>query len=193
VAQDTAVFDDEDDADLDEDNEAVEDTPSHSLAPTPGSDTADRSSQQGSVARRGLRNRITSGGMGMRKSFAGHRLSVSQGGRRFSTSSGQMPAIFSNTGLVTQSGIALQYDDSTGLTSPGATPADPFFPAQNERRPGGVGGLSVIAERSGPANLSEVSPLISPSTEITEKPISTWQALPLMMIVQVGLMQVSKY
>ena len=189
VAQDTAVFDDEDEADLDEDNEAVNDTPSHSLAPTPGSDRVDRNSQQGSVARRFGRNRISSGGMGGFKPLPGHRLSVSQGGRRFSTSSGQMPTIFSNTGLAMQPGIALN-EESPGFTSPEATTADPFFPPQNDRRPGPVGGLSVIAERpsAGRANPSESSPLVSPTVEMTEKPTSTWKALPLMMIIQVSPM-----
>lgn len=164
VAQDTAVFDDEDEADLDEDNEALDVTPSHSLLPTPGSD------RENSVSRR--RNRLASSGQGVFRSMASHRLSVSQGGRRFSTSSGQMPAIFSNTGLATQP-LALP-EDSPGVTSP----SDPFFPAQ-----AGRGGLSVIAERP---LANEASPLISPVIEMNERPITTWKALPLMMIFQVS-------
>lgn len=177
VAQDTAVFDDEDEADLDEDNEAV-DSPSQSLAPTPGSDRPGQS-QQGSASRG--RNRMTSGSRAMYRSIPAHRLSVSQGGRRFSTASGQMPTIFSNTGLAMQPGMAL--DDSPGLTSP---TADPFFPPQTERRTAPLGGLSAIAERPGQLNLSESSPLVSPNVEMTEKAISAWQALPVMMIVQVS-------
>jgi len=81
-----------------------------------------------------------------------------------------MPAIFSNTGVT--SAIAL-HDESPGV---GSAQTDPFFPPQ---RP--VGGLSVIAERQ----VSETSPLVSPNAEMTEKPTSTWQALPRMMILQV--------
>ncbi|ORY33374.1 hypothetical protein BCR39DRAFT_519516 [Naematelia encephala] len=76
VAQDTAVFDEDED-----------ETP----APTPGSHA------EGS-ARRMTRNRIASGPF--YRSLPSHRLSTSQN-RRFSTSSGTLPAIFGNTGLNT--------------------------------------------------------------------------------------------
>ena len=95
------------------------------------------------------RRRVVSGAA---RTLAGHRLSVS---RRFSTASGQVPAIFSNTGLET----AISLDESS---------TDPFFPSPaNDRRPGA---LSAIAERPDPT--AEAKP-------------STFRSLPLLMILQV--------
>jgi hypothetical protein len=95
------------------------------------------------------------------------------GTRRFSTASGNVPAIFSNTGLHSPAGIQLAEDES-----------DPFFGTpQSERRAPPLGGLSVIAE----GRAHERSPLVSPTNGmgVSEKPASTWKSLPLMMIVQV--------
>ena len=95
------------------------------------------------------------------------------GTRRFSTASGNVPAIFSNTGLNSPAGIQLGEDES-----------DPFFGTpQSERRAPPLGGLSVIAE----GRAHERSPLVSPTNGmgVVEKPVSTWKSLPLMMIVQV--------
>lgn len=188
VAQDTAVFDDEDETENDDEGEDLDATPVQSPAPTPGSDRGERASLQSSLAHRGSRNRNLSGGMALARSIPGHRLSVSQGGRRFSSSSGQVPSIFANTGLAMQPAIALPHDDSQYITSPGSASADPFFPPQNERRTAPIGGLSVIAERPAPShiNLDESSPLISPTIEMTEKPTTYWKSLPLSIIVQVS-------
>jgi hypothetical protein len=95
------------------------------------------------------------------------------GTRRFSTASGNVPAIFSNTGLHSPAGIQLAEDES-----------DPFFGTpQSERRAPPLGGLSVISE----GRAHERSPLVSPTNGmgVSEKPASTWKSLPLMMIVQV--------
>lgn len=89
----------------------------------------------------------------MHRSLMGHRLSVS---RRFSTSSGQPPTIFGNTG-VEQAHITIDEQ-----------PTDPFLssPAA-DRRPGG---LEAIAE---------AEPVQPPAG-------STFKALPLLMILQVS-------
>lgn len=126
----------------DDDDEAFESTPQVTPAATPNSEDPN------SIRRR----RVISGGFG--RSF-GHRLSVS---RRFSTTSGVMPTIFSNTGVET----AISLDES---------PTDPFFPSPAaERRPGG---LAAIDEQP---------------VEVIEQRQSTFKALPIMLIVQYGLL-----
>lgn len=140
------MFED-DDEEYDEDN-AIENTPQHSLAATPASDGPP------TVAQRRFKGRIVSGSL--QRTLAGHRLSVS---RRFSTASGQLPAIFANTGVETP-GVSL--DES---------PTDPFFPSPaGDRRPGA---LSAIAER--------------PAQGAPEVQQSTLKALPLLMISQVSV------
>lgn len=132
---------------------------------------------QGSVAGRG-RTRLVSGSL--YRSGGGHRLSVSHGGRRFSTASGMVPAIFGNTGLRSPS-IALPLD-----TTP-RDEQDPFFasPAPTNRAGQAIGGLSVISERPGQG--VETSPLISPlGGAVGEKKEATWAALPVLMIIQVS-------
>lgn len=162
------MFDDDDDEEEDgdendDDNQPFESTPQHSLAPTPNS-TEEPSSVR--VRRKG--GRVVSG-MSMQRSFAGHRYSTS---RRFSTTSGQMPAIFGNTGLA----------DPPQLYSPEAvaSPTDPFFPAPNATQRAGGGGLGAIPE----THANEHSPLVEASFQ--EPKQSTWKALPLLMILQVG-------
>jgi hypothetical protein len=159
VAQDSAVFDDEED-----DDNAIEATPQHSLAPTPSSEL-ESPSLNGSVPRRG--NRISSAAY---RSFPAHRQSTSLAGRRFSASS-QLPAIFSNTGLAEPPAIAAAYED----VSPAPTSNDPFFTSPQTVRV--AGGLSAIAER----------PVIHEETRLVEK-TSTWNSLPAMMIFQYGLL-----
>lgn len=173
VAQDTAVFDDDEDEEYEdttpaerEDDEDDDITPQNS----PGLGTFPPNS--GSM-RRNIRQRIVSGNSLRAPSQGQHRLSVS---RRFSTASGNIPAIFGNTGLTEPAGISLGDDES-----------DPFYGTpQSERRQPPLGGLSVIAEGRPAAH--ERSPLVSPNTEmnLAEKPVSTWKSLPLMMIVQVS-------
>lgn len=162
------MFDDDDEEEEDgdennDDNQPFESTPQHSLAPTPNS-TEEPSSVR--VRRKG--GRVVSG-MSMQRSFAGHRYSTS---RRFSTTSGQMPAIFGNTGLA----------DPPQLYSPEAvaSPTDPFFPAPNTTQRAGGGGLGAIPE----THANEQSPLVEASFQ--EPKQSTWKALPLLMILQVG-------
>ncbi|RXK35648.1 hypothetical protein M231_07078 [Tremella mesenterica] len=185
VAQDMAVFEDDDatveENEQDEDDdmeEPFETTPQPSPAHTPGSQHPD------SIARRRFtRGRMASiqGSLGYR-SGAAHRLSVSQGGRRFSTSSGQMPSIFANTGLASPPPITAIHTDPD-LASPSG--GDPFFQSPvPERR---QAGLSVITERN--VSTTEASPLLSPAAEVTDKAKgSAWGALPLMVILQYGLL-----
>jgi hypothetical protein len=83
-----------------------------------------------------------------------------------------MPAIFGNTGLA----------DPPQLYSPEAvaSPTDPFFPAPNTMQRAGGGGLGAIPE----THANEQSPLVEASFQ--EPKQSTWKALPLLMILQVG-------
>jgi len=166
IAQETSVFDDEDDNEEDEGTETENGTPAASPAPpSEGRETS---------ARRYTNRRIVSGSL-----HPGHRLSTSQGGRRFSTSSGLMPAIFANTGLSTPP-IALGPDGTTPASA-GSAANDPFFPT-----PARAGGLSAIAENRSSV-ITEHSPLVSPNIQMTEKPASSWRMLPKLMIVQVSL------
>lgn len=138
VAQEGAVFEEDDD-----DDDVIESTPQITPGATPLSEDPNST----------RRRRIVSSAFG--RSF-GHRLSTS---RRFSASSGAMPAIFSNTGVET----AISLEDS---------PTDPFFPSPApERRPGGV--LEAITEQP---------------VEVVEERPSTFKSLPLMMILQYGLL-----
>ena len=172
-----AVFEDDDAIEGEEESELeeAEATPLPSPAQTPGSQGPDFSS---AARRRVTRDRVFSG----RAPSMRHRLSVSQGGRRFSTSSGHVPALFSNTGLGTPPLLAAEQTD-LDLVSP--TGGDPFFqsPATDRRAPN----LSVITERQ--ISVTENSPLMSPAVEVTAaKPKeSTWGSLPLLIIMQVSL------
>lgn len=170
VAQDTAVFDDEDEEQAEELDDNAITTPSASQA-TPLSERGN------SVSR--ARGRIVSG-----MSMTRHRLSVSQGGRRFSTSSGTLPAIFSNTGLAHQPALIAAHEESPGIASPGVS-GDPFFASPAVARHVG-GQLSAIEERPQSQHHGERSPLVAPTAEIQEKPVTGWRALPLLMISQVS-------
>ncbi|KAK4689589.1 hypothetical protein P7C73_g509, partial [Tremellales sp. Uapishka_1] len=161
IAQEISVFDDEDEDDG-ANEDAVESTPMAS--PSPAQTPEERHSAHRFSS---LRNRMTSG-----------RLSVNHGGRRFSSSSGMMPAIFSNTGLATPPGL-----EGDGRSPTVSSPSDPFFPPQ-DRRPQTLGGLSAIAESR--ANVNEDSLLVSPAVE--EKKPSAWKSLPMVIIIQYGLL-----
>ncbi|WWD19686.1 hypothetical protein CI109_104149 [Kwoniella shandongensis] len=181
VAQDTAVFDDEEETEeeLQEDGEDDGDlTPQASPAATP---TSQLDEHRGSLTQRHVsRNRITSGSS-LFRTLPGHRLSVSHGGRRFSTSSGHKPAIFGNTGVRTPPAVALAYDGESPTTESGG---DPFFASP---RPQPVGGLSVISE--GPGASSTENVVVSPAPgQMSEKPPSAFKSLPLQMILQYGLL-----
>ena len=161
VAQDTAVFEEDEDEDVDEyvdDDDAFETTPHQSLVPTPGSGEG-----PSSYPRRG---RVVSG-VSMQRSLVGHRLSYS---RRFSTSSGQLPTIFAKSGL----SEAPVLDDANSSQ-------DPFSPSPAIDRRLPVGNLSAIAER--PA-VDEMSGAMSTAEE---GKTATWRSLPLLMILQVSV------
>ena len=166
VAQETAVFEDDDEDEEDGDEEG-DDTETHTPVFTPGSESA----ASGSVARRNARDRgrVLSGRFGP----IPRRFSMS---RKFSTSSGQLPAIFSNTGL---SEPAIALDQSTATS-----PSDPFFPSPAPGRTA-PGGLGAIAEGH---QVNETSPLVSPTAGMLDQPqaTSTWKALPLLMILEVS-------
>ena len=156
--------DDEEEGDEDaEDGDDQDDDGQHTPVFTPGSESA----ASGSLARR-HRGRVLSGRFGP----MAHRFSMS---RKFSTSSGQVPAIFSNTGLSEPPAISLDQQNSS---------QDPFFPSP---APGRVApsGLGAIAEGS---QVNETSPLVSPTAGVVEQPqvTSTWKALPLLMILEVS-------
>jgi hypothetical protein len=174
VAQDSAVFDEDEDRedeyeDADRTDNAIDSTNS---TPQPSPSVAPPSSIGHSTGRvvSGRRNFSTN----LQRTLPGHRLSVNHGGRRFSTASGNMPAIFANTGLRTPP-ASIRYE-----VSPNAQyqEEDPFFATPAQRG----GGLSVIAERP---SARETTPL-SPSAQMVEKQAGTWTLLPKMMILQVG-------
>jgi hypothetical protein len=164
VAQDTAVFDDEDD-ELEDITPAEESDNDETPQPSPSGETFPPNSAS---IRRKHKQRIVSGNS---LRIPSRRFS---GSRRFSTASGNVPAIFGNTGLHEPAQISLGEEDS-----------DPFFGTpQSERRQPPLGGLSVIAE----GRAHERSPLVSPTAgmAVGEKQGSTWKSLPIMMIVQVS-------
>ena len=192
VAQDTAVFEDDDDDGTetecedygDEDEENAEANESHDRSiglnspdGTPHPSPSLLGPGHASVASRGKGRNVSSS---QYRALPAHRLSVNHGGRRFSTASGNLPAIFGNTGLRSPS-IALAQD-----TPPARDDEDPFFSPAGTRAPT-IGGLSVITERPGQASTVETSPLVSPLTGLqVEKKQSTWHLLPWLMIIQVG-------
>ncbi|OCF41340.1 hypothetical protein I317_04821 [Kwoniella heveanensis CBS 569] len=184
VAQDTAVFEDEDETEdeLAEENETFDETPQPSPGLTPGSTQDDPRGGLG-IRRPSGRQRVISGASSLFRTLPGHRLSVSHGGRRFSTSSGHMPAIFSNTGVRTPPAVAAAYEGE----SPTVEGGDPFFPAPAERRgtqQQHAGGLSVITE----GQSSTASVPVSPGTQVvSEKQPSSFSLLPFQMILQYGL------
>lgn len=167
VAQDTAVFDDDEEEEDEGDAEEVEDAVDITPSGAPRSSFA-RYDTIGSRAsnRTFSRSRIVSNMSLARNSL------LSPHGRRLSTASGAVPAIFNNTGLV----------EPPALLSPTAeSQRDPFFPSPGGRRPApNVGGLSAIAERSSIGHAES-------SADVAEKEQSTWKSLPLLMISQYGL------
>ncbi|WWC94943.1 hypothetical protein V866_001795 [Kwoniella sp. B9012] len=188
VAQDTAVFEDEDETEgeLTEEEQAIDEeneTPQPSPGLTPGSTIDDPRGSLGHRKPSVRPNRIVSGASSIYKPLGGHRLSVSHGGRRFSTSSGHMPAIFSNTGVRTPPAVAAAYEGESPSVETGG---DPFFPAPADRRPGqAAGGLSVIAEGQTSTAVVPTSP--GGTQQVSEKQPSSFALLPFLMIMQYGL------
>lgn len=182
VAGETAVFEDDDEEEMrassqgeDEDEQEEDDETTPQPSPSRADSLAPSFPPNSGSARRAPKQRIVSGAS-MRLPQHQHRFSTN---RRFSTASGHMPAIFANSGVSEPAALALPVEDNSN--------DDPFFGTpQSERRAPPLGGLSVITE--GRAN-HERSPLISPSAEmVVEKPVSTWKSLPIMMIIQYGLL-----
>ncbi|KIR98446.1 hypothetical protein L804_04018 [Cryptococcus deuterogattii 2001/935-1] len=178
VAQDSAVFEDEEETEDDqEDVETVPDTsfasPSlHALSPsTHDSPQADLSFRRSSGAR------LTSmGNISLHRNLPGHRLSVSHGGRRFSTTSGHMPAIFANTGVKTPPAVAAAYEAESPRHE-----AESFFRAASTSPDHGRDssrGLSAIAE----------GPDADVAVQIAEKEASSFSLLPVQVIIQYGLL-----
>ncbi|WWC72073.1 uncharacterized protein I206_106033 [Kwoniella pini CBS 10737] len=184
VAQDTAVFDDEDETEgeLTEEENAIEDeTPQPSPGLSPGSAMDDPRGSLGFRKPSGRTTRIVSGASSIYKPFGGHRLSVSHGGRRFSTSSGHMPAIFSNTGVRTPPAVTAAYEGE----SPATESQDPFFPQPTTRPGQPAGGLAVISE--GAATTSALATTPGGTQVVSEKQPSSFSLLPFLMIMQYGL------
>ncbi|WRT70167.1 uncharacterized protein IL334_007161 [Kwoniella shivajii] len=187
VAQDSAVFEDEEETegDLTEEERATDDeTPQPSPGLTPASIQEDPRAGLGHRKPSG-KMRLVSGASSMYRPLGGHRLSVSHGGRRFSTSSGHVPAIFSNTGVRTPPAVTAANE---GESPYGTETQDPFFPLPATARPGQhAGGLSVITEgERSTSSAVAVSP--GGTQQVSEKPKSNFALLPFMMILQYGLL-----
>lgn len=198
VAQDTAVFDDDDeyDEDLAEDDDDTRDgnlvdidDASSSVVDTEDAGTPLQSgfsspvTQLGSPSRSNFsRTRTASLRYGRPRVFstasttAGFRRPSGLSSRRHSGSSNVVPAIFSNTGLTSTPGI-------TPYEEPAEEGNDLFSPTGTVRRIG-VPALTAIHEQQ----QSSPTPSTSASTQITEKPTSRWKLLPLLVISQYGLL-----
>lgn len=182
MAQDSAVFDEDEDyeneneyEDGDRTDNAIE---SNNSTPQPSPGMMLPSSLGHASGTRVVSGRRLLSTTLQRNMIPNHRLSVSHGGRRFSTASGNMPAIFANTGLRTPpASIRYEVSPSAGVQNE----EDPFFATPGPRA--GVGGLSVIAERP---TARETTPLSPGAGQIVEKQPSSWSLLPKMMILQVS-------
>ncbi|WVQ84654.1 hypothetical protein IAT38_006809 [Cryptococcus sp. DSM 104549] len=188
VAQDIAVFDDEEETEDEPLEEETGDENTPLASPTTTAPSPFDEARSGSMAwRRSSRGRVTSIGASsaLQRNLPGHRLSVSHGGRRFSTSSGHVPAIFSNTGVRTPPAVAAWNEGESPMRR---TETDPFFAASPsaENRAQQVGGLSVIAEGPGASAIDPAA--LSPSGQVAEKQPSSFSLLPLQMIIQYGLL-----
>ncbi|KLT39562.1 major facilitator superfamily MFS-1 [Cutaneotrichosporon oleaginosum] len=194
VAQDTAVFDDDDEYDediMDEDDDTRDnnlvdlDDAESSVADTEDNLQSGFSSpvtQLGSPSRGTFsRTRTASLRYGRPRVFstasttAGFRRPSGVSSRRHSGSSNVVPAIFSNTGLSSTPGIT-PYDESA------EDGTDLFSPTGTVRRIG-VPALTAIHEQQQSPTASSSS-----STQVAEKPASRWKLLPLLVIAQYGLL-----
>ncbi|ODN94720.1 hypothetical protein L198_04863 [Cryptococcus wingfieldii CBS 7118] len=180
VAQDTAVFDDEEEEteeEHEEDDELLNDTSAAASPSVGGASPSVSEDHRGSLGF-GLTHRtgrVTSmGNMSLHRNLPGHRLSMS--GRRFSTTSGHMPAIFSNTGVRTPPAVTAAYNAESPRTE-----VDPFFQGSPAPEHRAQGGLAAIAEAGSNAVDTAV-------TQVSEKMPSSFALLPVQMIVQYGLL-----
>ncbi|BEI92065.1 uncharacterized protein CcaverHIS019_0408850 [Cutaneotrichosporon cavernicola] len=199
VAQDTAVFDDDDEydedladdddeiregnlVDLDDASSSVVDTEDNSGTPLDSSFSSPVT-QLGSPSRTNFhRTRTASLRYGRPRVFstasttAGFRRPSGVSSRRHSGSSNVIPAIFSNTGLASTPGIA-------AFEEPADDGNDLFSPTGTVRRMG-VPALTAINEQQ----QSSPTASSSSSTHVAEKPTSRWKLLPLLVISQYGLL-----
>ncbi|WVN86482.1 uncharacterized protein L203_101646 [Cryptococcus depauperatus CBS 7841] len=173
IAQETAVFDDDDyeDSQMEEEEDRETSFVSPSIH-TPSEDPGNISVQ------RQNRPRITSiSGTSFHRHVSGqHRSSVS---RRFSTASGHLPSIFANTGVATYPAAVANNEDTPGAE------ANPFFSQSPAHERGqSLRGLSAIAE----GRASSINRATASSGVLTEKESSSWKFLPVQMIIQYGLL-----
>lgn len=196
VAQDTAVFDDDDEYDedlIDDDDDGMREgnlvdiDDASSIADTDAgtpmqSDISSPVHRLSSPARSGFSRTRTASIRNSRprvfstaSTTAGFRRPSGVSSRRLSTSSNAVPAIFSNTGLSSTPGI-------TPYEEVAADSNDPFSPTGTVRRIG-VPVLSAIREQhqSSPSSSST-------STQMAEKEPKRWKLLPLLVICQYGLL-----
>lgn len=162
IAQDTAVFDDEDEGD--DTMEAGD-----SLQPTP-------QTRKGSVSPYGLQG----DSIGPSSSVFGRSLGLraTSGARRPSAASMNLPAIFANTGLNTPPAIAAAWEQ------------DPLDAPRSPLEGGGFSGLAPIQERQSrvPSQALSDSRPLSPEPEEKAAASGGWRLLPLLMILQYGLL-----
>ncbi|BEJ15157.1 hypothetical protein CspHIS471_0409240 [Cutaneotrichosporon sp. HIS471] len=199
VAQDTAVFDDDDEydedladdddetrdgnlVDLDDASSSVVDAEDNSGTPLDSSFSSPVT-QLGSPSRTNFsRTRTASLRYGRPRVFStasttgGFRRPSGVSSRRHSGSSNVIPAIFSNTGLASTPGIA-------AFEEPADDGNDLFSPTGTVRRMG-VPALTAITEQQ----QSSPTASSSSSTHVAEKPTSRWKLLPLLVISQYGLL-----
>jgi hypothetical protein len=213
IAQETAVFDDEDEASEDEFEEGEEGIdeglaptdsitrrtpstrgrkPSYSVSPAGQgelSPLAERGSMAAPTAPRvrlpGVDDTLGAApSTAPRRSVSYGRTSGSFAARRLSTASGAMPAIFAHTGLQTPPAIAAAYEQEP-IWEGAAEPGQEYGTGVST-----APGLSAIQERERRAStLSRISdrPTIKHPGGEDEKAAHTgWRALPLLLILQVG-------
>ncbi|KAJ9100944.1 hypothetical protein QFC19_005340 [Naganishia cerealis] len=191
IAANTSVFDDEENDEEEEEGDISRDADADQSAPQSRVNTPRRLSQPGdtSFSNDGSGQLDPSGALGESSSksrLAGRvsfgagtsprnpsvpRVSGAFSSRRFSTTSGTMPAIFANTGLQTPPAIAAAYD-----VDPLDQPSSPALYRDRIPHPG----LSAIDEDTVKAHVSRATEV--PSSEDAGK---GWQALPKLIILQV--------
>lgn len=190
VAQDTAVFDDDDEYDEEyedgSDDERDDRSPNlididdagssiaadDDVTPSPSAPSSPtRASVSHGSTRRSSRLRMTSGG----SDFSRYLRRPSSASRRHSVSSQHIPSIFSNTGVASTPGI------SAFEEPPEETNEDLFSPTGTVRRVGAPSGLAAISE-------GRPDSVTAPAPSIDEKEPSRWAQLPLLVIAQYGLL-----
>ncbi|KAJ9116389.1 hypothetical protein QFC22_004830 [Naganishia vaughanmartiniae] len=192
IAADISVFDDEENDE--EDGDVTEDTDADQSASQSRLNTPSRPSRTGdspyrnedstmlgvldtlgeSSSKSRLAGRVSFGAGTASRNQTLPRVSGAFSSRRFSTTSGAMPAIFANTGLQTPPAIAAAYD-----VDPLSQPTSPTI--YRDRSP--LAGLSAIDENTVKDDLPSVLEAIDSAG--AEK---GWQALPKLIILQYALL-----